>query len=639
MPRRFALLIGTSSYTDSGLKQLLAPAQDIDRLARVLRDPAISGFEVLPPLLNQNAADVKVAVEEALMSCGRDDLIVLYLSGHGVKDFLDGHLYLAATDTRLNLLESTAISAEFLNKVMLRSPARQQVLLLDCCYGGAFARGMTVKAGDAVNALEQFSGADAGQGRAIITASDAMQFALEGEIATGKGVQSVFTQFLAEGLETGAADLDADGSIELRELYDYVLARMKEAGHPQRPNGIFAQAGKLYLARNPHPPAPKPKPLPPEIAEALADPRPFVRVGAVDELARLLRGNDPGLALAARQALERVRDDEDQIRRVAEAATRALASAAPQASPAMAPLVETRPKPNPDRLKLTVPFELDLIRIPAGEFLMGSDQAEDEDAYDDELPQHRLSVAEFYMARTPVTVAQFSAFGKAAGYTTQAEKDGFGWVWNRKGGADAKWDKANGANWQHPGGPHTSVARKSDHPVTQVSWHDARAFADWLNHVAVDTMPAGWKFRLPTEAEWEKAARGTDGRKWPWGNTWDVSKCNCDNQIGDTTPVGKYSPAGDSPYGCVDMIGNVWEWTVSLWGNNLEKPDYKYPYNSADGRENLNAPDDVFRVLRGGSFYYDRRLVRCACRIDRSPPVNRFDYYGFRVVLREASPG
>jgi formylglycine-generating enzyme required for sulfatase activity len=368
----------------------------------------------------------------------------------------------------------------------------------------------------------------------------------------------------------------------------------------------------------------------------LNDPGPRRRMGAVDELARFLHGSDPGLALAARQALERVRDEDDS-RRVTEAATQALASAAPQPSPAIALFVETRPKPNPDRLKLTVPFELDLIRIPAGEFLMGSAKTTEADAYDNELPQHRLSVAEFYIARTPVTVAQFSAFVKAAGYTTQAEQEGFGWVMKRKGGTEAEWGKEKGANWQHPVGPQTSVAKKVDHPVTQVSWHDARAFVDWLNRSAAGVVPAGLTFRLPSEAEWEKAARGTDGRIWPWGNTWDAARCNCESQIGDTTPVGQYSPQGDSPYGCVDMAGNVWEWTVSLWGKDVEKPDYKYPYTAGDGRENVRAPDEVRRELRGGSFDGPRGVVRCAYRISFNPG-DRSGSDGFRVVLGVASP-
>ena len=163
------------------------------------------------------------------------------------------------------------------------------------------------------------------------------------------------------------------------------------------------------------------------------------------------------------------------------------------------------------------------------------------------------------------------------------------------------------------------MASKGDHPVTQVTWHDAQAFCQWAN------------MRLASEAEWEKAARGVDGRVFPWGNQApDESLCNFGLKVGDTTPVSR-TVKGASPYGVLDMAGNVWEWTGSLWGTDVNKPQYGYPYTPTDGREDLQAADHISRVVRGGSYIYSDGSVRCACR-GKSDPGRRSDNIGFRVV-------
>jgi toxoflavin biosynthesis protein ToxD len=246
-----------------------------------------------------------------------------------------------------------------------------------------------------------------------------------------------------------------------------------------------------------------------------------------------------------------------------------------------------------DLLSVASPVRMECVRVPAGEFLMGSHLAKDREASKSELPQHRIHLAEFYIGKYPVTNAQYAAFVQSTGYE-----------------APSNWDQEGIA------------ARRADHPVIQISWFDAHAFCAWLS-TATRRL-----FRLPTEAEWEKAARGTKGRIYPWGDRGPTEAlCNCDMQVGHTTPVGQY--AGNmSPYGVLDLAGNVGEWTSSLY-----RP---YPYRVDDGREDPAA--EGFRVVRGGSFSLMGWNVRCACRL-RYAPDRRGEHGGFRVVVSANDPG
>ena len=227
---------------------------------------------------------------------------------------------------------------------------------------------------------------------------------------------------------------------------------------------------------------------------------------------------------------------------------------------------------------------------------MGSTWWKDRRSYGNERPQHRLYLPEFYIGKHPVTNGQYAVFVKQ----TQAA-------------APSHWKRG-----KIPVG-------KEQHPVVEVSWNEATAFCRWVSQETDETV------RLASEAEWEKAARGVDGRLYPWGNQPATAElCNFHQNIGDTTPVGQY-PKGASPCGALDMAGNVMEWTLSLWGKDFDKPQFGYPYKSTDGREDLQAMVDIRRVLRGGSYYYYDESVRCAFR-GRNLPDARFNHIGFRVV-------
>ena len=239
---RFALIVASSQYSDTKLTPLQAPAHDAASLAAVLGAEAIGGFHV-ETLSDQPARSVLQEIETFFDGRQRDDLVLLYFSGHGILDE-GARLYFATTDTRVDRPRSTAVPASFVNDVMSECRSRRQVLVLDCCNSGSFARG--IKAGGNIGTAQRFEG----RGRVVITASDALQYAFEAG-RTGDGItESVFTRTLVDGLKTGEADLNRDGYVSLDELYDYVYGRVLDASPLQRPGKwAFGVEGQILIAR------------------------------------------------------------------------------------------------------------------------------------------------------------------------------------------------------------------------------------------------------------------------------------------------------------------------------------------------------------------------------------------------------
>ncbi len=284
------------------------------------------------------------------------------------------------------------------------------------------------------------------------------------------------------------------------------------------------------------------------------------------------------------------------------------ASPAAPAATATALPASTSPREGSLVLTLAPGIELELVPVAAGHFTMGA--ADDDPLGDvDERPQHGLSLGDYAIGRFEVTVAQFAAFVEATGYQTAAEAQGSAMVYS------GVWQGMQGADWRHPAGPGSEAL--PDHPVTQVSWDDAAAFCRWASK------QTGRALRLPAEPEWEKAARGSDARRYPWGaEPPDATRCNYrDAGVGDTTPVGRYGPAGESPYGCADMAGNVWEWTSSRY--------LDYPYRASDGRED---PRWGGAVLRGGGLDSGAKQLRTTFRLGNDQAACG-NHIGFRVCV------
>ncbi|WP_433193979.1 caspase, EACC1-associated type [Nocardia sp. CA-107356] len=339
--KRSALIVACDNYLDPSLRKLRAPTRDAQALAGVLQDPLIGGFEVHMSV-NEPAHVVGEAVEGFFADRVPEDLLLLHFSCHGVKDE-DGELYFAASNTKLGRLGATGVAAEFVNRRMNRSRSRRIVLLLDCCYAGAFERGMTHRAGTGMN-LEQLSG----RGRAVITASSAMEYSFEsGELTdTADGDPSVFTGALVDGLSTGEADRNQDGFITLDELYDYVYGKVRSSSPNQTPGKwVFGVQGELYIARRNRRLA-QPILLPVELQMLIDNPLPSVRAVAVRELEKLLRGKHLGLAEAAQQNLRNL--TEDDSRAVSAAAEAALHTDIPSPGPLFpAPITDQTKPPSP----------------------------------------------------------------------------------------------------------------------------------------------------------------------------------------------------------------------------------------------------------------------------------------------------
>jgi uncharacterized caspase-like protein len=239
---RSALIVAADDYEDAKLRKLRTPARDAEALKRVLGDPAIGDFEV-EVARNEPEYRVRRRIAKFFANRRRDDLVLLHMACHGLKDDF-GQLYFATTDTEVEHLDSTAVAAEFVNRQMTSSRSRRIVLLLDCCYSGAFARGMNPRAGESVEVRERFEGS----GRAVLTASSAMEYAFEGDELSGEGTPSIFTSAVVNGLQTGDADRDGDSWISVDELYEYVYDRVQEL----TPQADSRQVGLRRARRSPN---------------------------------------------------------------------------------------------------------------------------------------------------------------------------------------------------------------------------------------------------------------------------------------------------------------------------------------------------------------------------------------------------
>ena len=705
MSSKFALVIANTEYQDTSFARLTAPSKDAEEFAQVLRDEKLAAFDDVEVLLNEGESKIRRVIARFLANRNRDDLLLLYFSGHGIRNE-QGQLFLAAHDTEINILEASGIPAEFITYAMNNSRSQRQLLILDCCNSGAFAYG--TKAANAVGTSMGIATAFEGRGfgRVVLTATDATQYAWEGDKVIGDTQKSVFTHFLIEGLK-GEADRDGDGRIDIDELYDYTYEQVVGSTPKQTPGKwSYKQQGDIILRENLPPREVKPAPLPTELLDLLSHPNPNVRKVGIQELITLIDGANPGLTRAAQDKLREIEQEDDSLtmRKIARAELEARARAldkvisqepskeisrdnlAAQKPPPVEipkidqkqyevikepvselPLTGAPPKstllqrpipkisipnlnwkllsgiaggllvitlciwgivsrwnnfsslasmPTPTLTSTLTPTfapaktntpvtiipsdtpmptlsigstmvgedGMPLLIVPAGEFTMGSENGEDA-----EKPVHKVYLDAFWIDKTEVTNKMYSL-------CVEDEV------------CEEPTDKSS-----HIRSSYYGNAKYDNFPVIYVDWIKAKTYCESVDR------------RLPTEAEWEKAARGPDGYMYPWGNSApNDSLLNYNNKTtGDTTEVGIF-PNGASPYGAMDMSGNVWEW-VADW--------YSATYYASLPKSNPSGPDSgQFRSLRSGSWFWDEYYARSAFR-NKSDPTGEDLNIGFRCAM------
>ncbi|MBM3219216.1 MAG: hypothetical protein FJZ38_11155 [Candidatus Rokubacteria bacterium] len=566
----WAVVIGINDYRHPRIDKLRYAVNDAQSVQRALIRLGWKRERIIT-LLDREAT--KAAIEQTLGDRLRrevkpQDRVLVFFAGHGVTDTRasgEEEGYLLATDTDPGSLYGTGISMDSLRNIPARVNAKHILFVIDACFSG-----YSITRGVRSELVEDMMRRKAVQ---VLTAGTRDQVVEERD---GHGV---FTQVFLRAIEDGAAFGPGKRWLALDELGVWVRSKVHaETGGRQEPRfGNMYGDGQFVFFRPGAPLAAVPPPAEApgmqgreEIRQEFGTLAISARVAGLDVWVgdQKVWTSRPGAAyvlsnvpVGPHRVIARKDGHKDWEREVQVAANQ--------------------------RADVTIDIELlgpakvvkgddgaEMVLVPAGEFTMGSH------AWADEEPPHRVHLDAFYVDKYETTNALYERFMRAANRPAPN-------FWS-----ETKW---NG----------------SSQPVVGVSWDDADAYCRWAGK------------RLPTEAEWEKAARGADGRKYPWGEQWDASWTNSgESRLGKTAPVGSY-PSGVSPYGAHDMAGNVWEWVADWYGKDYYQ---RSPERNPDGPDSGHT-----RVLRGGSWNNAPSALRAAVRSSLTP-----DYRSYNVGFRSA---
>jgi formylglycine-generating enzyme required for sulfatase activity/uncharacterized caspase-like protein len=661
MARKIALLIGVGDY-GAGFTSLRCPANGVQAMRSVLSCPSMGGFDEVVALINPDVGEMRSRICEVFAQLTKQDLVLFYFTGHGIKD-MTGDFYLTTAQSELfkngRPNAGTAVEADFLKREIAHSLAERKVIVLDCCFGAAFAKGFLAMNDSRIDIEAQLGG----KGWCLLTASTSARYALEQE---GEDL-SVYTRYLVEGIKTGGAAPDGDCFISARHLHEYVTAQVKvaapmmepamfngqqgydiviakapvnpEQSHEQRyrkqvqtkvHNGCIRPAGRAVLTQWQQRlglTAKQAQAIESEIlqpyreqqqhlanyAEAIAAekrisyPLSAATVRDLKDLQRLLGLRDEEVQSVEQQILGQPMPLSIAVKNQAPikpfvSATRAIAPNLERICfktvkvNGQGEIVETLLGESTTFVEdLGNGQTLEMVRIPGGTFWMGAAVGES-GASENEFPQREVKIAEFWMGRCVVTKSQYQSLIQQP---------------------------------QNASTTNTSDIKSSNHPIESIFWTDAVAFCQQLSR------RTGRAYRLPSAAEWEYACRAGTTTPFYFGKTLtpDLANYNGTYAYGtgprgkyrqQTTAVGSFAP---NLFGLYDMHGNVWEWCLDGWPNdNLDL--------AADGSAwRLSGQK---KCLRGGSWSYLPTSCRSAYRLDY-PFHNRIDDIGFRVVCQSPS--
>ena len=659
---KFALLIGVSEY-QSGFSPLPTTVKDVEAIQEVLVNPEIGEFaaENVTVLKNPQKPDMEEAIHDLYDNRQRDDLLLLYFSGHGLIND-DGNFYFSTSSTKkknASFLPYLAVAASYVHECMKKSKSKRKVVILDSCFSGAFSQGMTAKDGGAIN-IKQHLG---GQGTAILTASTSTQYAYEEEGSEF----GIYTRYLVDGIKTGAADKDGDGSISIDELHEYVSSKVQEVAPAMTPKIYPVEEGhRIILAKSPQDdPNLKYRKEVEECASEDEGEISFINRQSLNVIQKKL-----GLTIDIAQRIEaEVLEPYQKRQEKSQTYEKAFCQLIEQKYP-----ISEKSRKQLQRLQNSLNLrDEDIASIE--ERILANKQV----VYSPSSPNNTEPKLEKFLD-IPVTSFKFETAKLIPGVLSLGKSSEIQRI--TKNANYFGEDLGNGVTLEMvsiPGGTfkmgspeneegyHSSQSPQHEvtvppffmgkYPVTQqqwrvvaalskvnidlksdpsrfkgdnlpvecVSWNDAQEFCARLSRMANKT------YRLPTEAEWEYACRGGTTTPFYCGETISTDLANYDGnytygqgQKGEyrekTTEVGKF-PA--NPFGLYDMCGNVWEWCEDGWHENY-----------------INAPTDgsawtslstEYMLLRGGSWCNDARCCRAAIR-DRYSRGGRGNFCGFRVV-------